>query len=151
MTGWLEMQLHGVQALVLKVIQDSASPVMAIMPTGRGKSMLFMLPAYTVPGGCTIMVVLLLSLRADLMICCQALGILCMSWESCQPPNNVVIVLVTPKLTKNLDFYMFLNCQQLLRQLDRIMINKCHVILNQQKDFDLQWPDSAVWSTRRCR
>jgi superfamily II DNA helicase RecQ len=135
MTGRLELQLCGVQAPVLKVIQDGASPVMAIMLTGGGKSMLFMLPAYTVPGGCTIVVVPLLSLRADLMMCCQALGISCMLWESRQPPDNAAIVLVTPESTENPDFYTFLNRQQLLRQLDQIMINECHVILNQQKDF----------------
>jgi superfamily II DNA helicase RecQ len=114
MTGWLELQLRGVQALVLKAIQDGASPIMAIMLTGRGKSMLFMLPAYTAPGGCTIVVVPLLSLRADLMTCCQALGILCVSWESRQLPDDAVIVLVTPELTENPNFYMFLNRQQLL-------------------------------------
>jgi superfamily II DNA helicase RecQ len=135
MTGRPELQLRGVQALVLKVIQDGASPVVAIMPTGGGKSMLFMLPAYTVPGGCTIVVVLLLSLRADLMTCCQALGISCVSWESRRLPDDAAIVLVTPESTKNPDFYMFLNRQRLLQQLDRIVVNECHVILNQQKDF----------------
>jgi superfamily II DNA helicase RecQ len=114
MTGWPELQLCRVQAPVLKAIQDGASPVMAIMLTGRGKSMLFMLPAYAVPGGCTIMVMLLLLLRVDLMICCQALGISCVLWESCRPPDNGAIVLMTPKSTKNPNFYMFLNCQQLL-------------------------------------
>jgi superfamily II DNA helicase RecQ len=135
MTGRPELQLRGVQALVLKVIQDGVSPVVAIMPTGGGKSMLFMLPAYAVPGGCTIVVVLLLSLRADLMTCCQALGISCVLWESRRPPDDAVIVLVMPESTKNLDFYMFLNRQRLLRRLDRIVIDECHVILNQQKDF----------------
>lgn len=135
MTGRPELQLRGVQAPVLKAIQDGASPVVAIMLTGGGKNMLFMLPAYAVPGGCTIVVVTLLSLRADLMTCCQALGISCVSWESRRPPDDAAIVLVTPESTKNPDFYTFLNCQRLLRRLDQIVIDKCHVILNQQKDF----------------
>jgi hypothetical protein len=140
MTGRPELQLHGVQALVLKAIQDSASPVMAIMPTGGGKSMLFMLPASAAPGGCTIVVVPLLLLRADLMTRCQALGISCVSWESRRPPDDAAIMLVTPESTKNPNFYMFLNRQQQLRRLDQIVINECHVILNEQKDF---WPAMA--------
>jgi hypothetical protein len=114
MAGRPELQLRGVQAPVLKVIQDGASPVVAIMPTGGGKSMLFMLPAYAAPGGCTIVVVPLLSLRVDLMTRCQALGILCVLWESRRPPDDAAIVLVTPELTENPDFYMFLNRQWLL-------------------------------------
>jgi hypothetical protein len=135
MTGRPELQLRGVQAPVLKAIQDSASPVMAIMLTGGGKSMLFMLPAYAAPGGCTIIVMPLLSLRVDLMMRCQALGISCVLWESRRPPDNAAIVLVTPESTENPDFYTFLNRQRQLRRLDQIVIDKCHVILNKQKDF----------------
>ncbi|KAB8228839.1 uncharacterized protein BDW43DRAFT_303550 [Aspergillus alliaceus] len=47
-----------VQAPALRVIQDSESPVMAVMPTGGGKSMLFMLPAFTEPGGVTIIIMI---------------------------------------------------------------------------------------------
>jgi superfamily II DNA helicase RecQ len=38
----------------------------AIMPTGGGKSMLFILPAWAVPGGTTIVVVPLILLRQDM-------------------------------------------------------------------------------------
>ncbi|PTU19735.1 hypothetical protein P175DRAFT_0532676 [Aspergillus ochraceoroseus IBT 24754] len=66
---------------------------------------------------------------------CQTLGICYISWESRHPPNKAAIMLVTPESTENPDFHTFLNRQQLLRRLDRIVINKCHVILNPQKDF----------------
>jgi superfamily II DNA helicase RecQ len=111
-TGQPVLQLHRVQAPVLKAIQDSTSPVVIIMPIGSSKSMLFILPAYTAPGGCIIIVVPLLLLRADLIIYYQALGILYMLWESYWPPDKAVIMLVIPELTKNPDFYIFLNCQQ---------------------------------------
>ncbi|KAL5042127.1 P-loop containing nucleoside triphosphate hydrolase protein [Aspergillus fruticulosus] len=120
--------------------QDGASLVVAIIPTGGGKSLLFMLPAYATPGGCTIVVVPLLLLQADLMQCCQGLGIPCVSWESRRPPDEAAIVLVTPESTENPDFHTFLNCQRMLWRLDWIVINKYHVILNPQKDF---WPAMA--------
>ena len=50
MTG-REIAFRGVQGPAIKAIQDGASPVVAIMSTGGGKSMLFMLPAYVAPGG----------------------------------------------------------------------------------------------------
>ncbi|KAL4936474.1 hypothetical protein BDV06DRAFT_216636 [Aspergillus oleicola] len=97
---------------------------------GGGKSMLFILPAYAVPGGCTIVVIPLISLRADLMTRYKELGIQYVSWESRHPPDKAAIMLVMPESTKNPDFHMFLNQQRFLRRLDRIVINKCHVILN---------------------
>ncbi|KAL4922939.1 uncharacterized protein BDV17DRAFT_285799 [Aspergillus undulatus] len=44
--------------------------------------------------------------------------------------NKATIILVTPESTENPDFYIFLNQQRFMRRLDRIIINKCHVILN---------------------
>jgi superfamily II DNA helicase RecQ len=75
MTGRAKIQFRGVQQPAIQAIQDGASPVVTIMPTSGGKSMLFMIPAFVAPGGCTIVVVLLISLRADLMQRCQQLGI----------------------------------------------------------------------------
>lgn len=135
MTGQGEMQFRGVQQPAMQAIQDGASPVVAVMPTGGGKSMLFMLPAFVAPGGCTIVVVPLISLRADLMQRCQQLGIQCVSWESRRPPDEAAIVLVTPESSEDPDFHTFLNRQRWMRRLDRIVVDECHIILNSQKDF----------------
>lgn len=59
----------------MQVIQDRASLVIVVIPTGGGKSMLFILPAFIAPGGYTIIVVLLISLQADLIQQCQQLRI----------------------------------------------------------------------------
>ncbi|KAL4788788.1 hypothetical protein BDV19DRAFT_383627 [Aspergillus venezuelensis] len=92
------MAFYGVQGLAIKAIQDGASLVVAIMPTSGGKSMLFMLPVYAAPGGYTIVVILLILLQANLIKYCHFF-------------NKATIVLVTPKLTKNPNFYIFLNHQ----------------------------------------
>ena len=97
--------------------------------------MLFMLPAFVAPGGCTVVVVPLISLRADLMQRCQQLRIQYVSWESRRPPDEAVIVLVTPESSEDPDFHTFLNRQRWMRRLDRIMVDECHIILNSQKDF----------------
>ncbi|MCN0155273.1 RecQ family DEAD/DEAH box helicase [Salinispora arenicola] len=135
MTGRGEIRFRGVQQPAMQAIQDGASPVVAVMPTGGGKSVLFMLPAFVAPGGCTIVVVPLISLRADLMQRCQQLGIRCVSWESRRPPDEAAIVLVTPESSEDPDFHTFLNRQRWMRRLDRIVVDECHIILNSQKDF----------------
>jgi late competence protein required for DNA uptake (superfamily II DNA/RNA helicase) len=135
MTQRPDIYFRGVQQPAMQAIQDGASPVVAVMPTGGGKSMLFMLPAFVAPGGCTVVVVPLISLRADLMQRCQQLGIQCVSWESRRPPDEAAIVLVTPESSEDPDFHTFLNRQRWMRRLDRIVVDECHIILNQQKDF----------------
>ena len=49
--------------------------VLAIMPTGSKKSILFILPAFYGVGGVTIVVVPLIVLKQDLRRRCQAVGI----------------------------------------------------------------------------
>ncbi|KAN0072377.1 RecQ superfamily II DNA helicase [Elaphomyces granulatus] len=58
---------------------------------------------------------------------CRTLGIPCVEWESRRPPDEASIVLRR--------FYDFLNRKRILRQLDSIIIDECHIVLNDQTDF----------------
>ena len=82
-----------------------------------------------------VVVVPLVALRADLQQRCQRLGITCVKWESRRPPDEVSIVLVTPESAVTGDFFQFLNRQRLVQRLDRIVIDECHVMLNDWVDF----------------
>ncbi|KAF7184889.1 hypothetical protein CNMCM7691_008406 [Aspergillus felis] len=77
MTGRPDMRFRGVQDPAMRAIQRGESPVVAVMPTGGGKSMLFMVPAFAAPGGTTIVVVPLVALQANITRRCQELGISC--------------------------------------------------------------------------
>jgi superfamily II DNA helicase RecQ len=66
-----------VQKEAIDAIVAGKSPVVAVMPTGAGKSLLFMLPAWAEQGGTTVVVVPLIALRGDMMRRCTKLGILC--------------------------------------------------------------------------
>lgn len=84
-----------------------------------------------------VVVIPLMALRVDLQQRCQRLGIICVEWESQWPPDEASIVLVTPESAVTGDFFKFLNQQQLVQQLDQIVIDECHVMLNDWADF---WP-----------
>ncbi|GFF64166.1 DEAD/DEAH box helicase, putative [Aspergillus udagawae] len=135
MTGRPAMRFRGVQDPAIRAIQRGESPVVAVMPTGGGKSMLFMVPTFAAPGGTTIVVVPLVALHSDMARRCQELGISCVAWESRRPPDAASIVLVTPESAVSPDFQTFLNRLRWTRRLDRIVIDECHVVLNSQRDF----------------
>ena len=56
------------------------------------------------------------------------------------PPDGESIVMVTPELAVSTDFKSFITRLKATRQLDRVVIDECHVVLNDQKRFrrDLQ-------------
>lgn len=58
-----------------------------------------------------------------------------MEWESRRPPDEASIVLVTPESALSSDFITFMNQLRVVHRLDRIVIDECHIILNDQADF----------------
>ena len=100
---------RSVQQQAMEVIQAGNSPVVAVMPTGAGKSILFMLPAWVEPGGTTVVVVPLIALRGDMKRRCDEFGIECIKWERTQQPDGAAIILVTPESAVRGPFRIFLN------------------------------------------
>jgi superfamily II DNA helicase RecQ len=90
-------EFRRVQQEVIEAIVVDESPVVAVMPTGAGKSMLFMLPAWAEQGGTSIVVVPLIALGRDMMRRCKLLGISCAEWECQHLPDGAAVVLVTPE------------------------------------------------------
>jgi superfamily II DNA helicase RecQ len=128
-------KFRGKQKPAIDAIMQGQSPVMVIMGTGGGKSMLFMLPAAVVPGGTTIVVVPLVALQGDLQERCEKAGISSVVWSSRQPYESASIVFVTPESAVSKTFAGFINRLQELRQLDRIVVDECHTILDGSPGF----------------
>jgi hypothetical protein len=90
-------EFRGVQKEAMDAIIASESPVVALIPTGGGKSLLFMLPAWAEQGETTVGVIPLIALRGDMVRRCKLLGISCAAWEGRRPPDAAAVVLVTPE------------------------------------------------------
>ncbi|KAG9380640.1 RecQ Superfamily II DNA helicase [Pyrenophora tritici-repentis] len=121
-----EAKFRGVQEAAIKAIT-----------AGESKSLLFMLPAWAEQGGTTVVVVPLIALRGDMAQRCK-LGISCVEWQSRRPPDAAAVVLVTPESAVGEEFATFLNRLRATRQLDRIIIDECHIVLNRQYTFRKQ-------------
>ena len=83
--------------------------MVVVMPTGAGKSVLFMLPAFVQVGGVTIVVVPLKALRADMVARCGGLSIRCAIWEPDRAVDGASIVLVTLEAAVSLGFGTFVS------------------------------------------
>ena len=113
--------------MAIQVRRDN--PVVAVLGTAAGKSMLFMLPAFC-SAGVTVVVVPLLSLRDDMMRRCKDLGISSLAWSATTPYRMAQIVLITPEGANKPTFRAFLNSVRSQGLLDRIVVDEAHVILD---------------------
>jgi superfamily II DNA helicase RecQ len=104
-----EAQFRGNQEPAIQAIIEGESPVIQVTPTGGGKSLSFMLPAYCVPGGVTIVIAPLVSLKDDLQRRCEELQIDSTIWESARPNRVVSIIFVTPESAVSKTFSTFIN------------------------------------------
>ncbi|KAK1911245.1 hypothetical protein P3342_011847 [Pyrenophora teres f. teres] len=115
LAGRPDAEYRGKQEESLKAVMQRRLRVLVVMATGAGKSMLFMLPASVSPDGVTVVVAPLNALRDDLQDRCDQLGIPCAKWDGRRPP--------------------FIDEKRMLHQLDRIVIDECHVLLESTQDW----------------
>jgi len=124
-----QAKFRSVQRPALEAIMWQKSPVVSIMGTGAGKSILFMLPAF-VSSGVSVVITPLISLREDMHDRCNKLGISCVEWDSRRPHEWAQIVLVAPESAVGEGFGNFMNRQRAMGRLDRIVVDECHVVLD---------------------
>jgi superfamily II DNA helicase RecQ len=92
-----QAQFRGLQESVLKAIIKNKSPILVIIGTGAGKSLLFQLPAYSQKSGTTVVIILLKLLEKSLYKQYQRAGILYIRWDPQQSNCIAQIVLVQPE------------------------------------------------------
>lgn len=124
---------RGTQKPAIEAIVRGESKIAAVMATGEGKSVLFILPAMCAPDGLTVVVVPLVALRQNMIKRCKDMWITCGEWEAGKQLDDVSMVFVTPESAVSVGFMSYLN--RVKRRLDRIVIDECHVILNDDSGF----------------
>jgi hypothetical protein len=92
-----QARFRGIQCEAIQAIMMNKSPIVVVMGTGGGKSLSFMLPAASCPGGATVVVIPLVSLQGDLIERCRKMKIPCAEWRSDQSPGPASLVFVTPE------------------------------------------------------
>lgn len=126
---------RGKQHEALTAIMRNRSPVLVVMGTGAGKSLLFQLPAHSQKSGMTVVVVPLKTLERSLHARCCRAGISSIMWDASQADRMAQIVFVQPESAVSVQFNQYLNRLEGLGQLVRIVIDECQTVLQSSPDF----------------
>jgi superfamily II DNA helicase RecQ len=122
--GWKSVE----QEQALTLIMSWTEQVVAILPTGAGKSLLFMLPCTLPDAGVTILVVPLVSLRGDLLRRLRELNIDHLEWLPGER-REAGLVLVTVEAASTKDFLQYAQTLIAQQKLDRIVVDECHLTI----------------------
>jgi superfamily II DNA or RNA helicase len=130
-------EFRGIQEEALEsIVKAGKRRVLVVSGTGSGKSLLFMLPAAGSEDGLTIVMVPTLSLQEDVKGRCEATGIRCAAWSdggigrySCQ------IMVVIAEAAVTMAFARFIDVKRASRQLERIVIDECHTVLESTEEW----------------
>lgn len=115
----------GQQAL-LRAILQGRKDIVAILPTGSGKSLAFMLPCKLPDAKITVLVLPLVSLRVDMVRRLRELRIDFSVWSPhSQATSRLVIVSVEAAITTG--FRSYVEHLHNTQELDRIVIDECHL------------------------
>jgi superfamily II DNA helicase RecQ len=128
-------EFRGLQEPAIKAIMKNESPILVVMSTGAGKTLVFQLPAHSQKSGTTVVIVPLKSLERDLHERCQKAGISCIRWDARESERMAQVVLVQPESAVTMKFAQYLNRLQGLGRLDRVVFEECHTMMDSQPDF----------------
>lgn len=126
---------RGLQEPVIRAVVRGEWPIVQITPTGGGKSLTFMLPAYCTPDGMTIVVTPLVALENDMNTRCAKMGIDSYVWSSRGVQRAASLVFVTPESAVTKGFRAFVERMHGQQRLDRVVVDECHTVLQCSKTF----------------
>jgi superfamily II DNA helicase RecQ len=119
------------QEQALHAVLDAQTPLVVVLPTGGGKSLLFTVPACIDPSGVTVVVVPYRALIDDLVKRIQDCGIDCLEWKYGES-NPAAVVVVSADLagdiTSNGNFLSYANMLVSKGLLRRVVIDEAHLI-----------------------
>lgn len=120
--GWKSRE----QEKALTTIMSWTEQVVAILPTGAGKSLLFMLPCTLPDAGITILIVPLVSLHGDMLRRVGEMKIDHLEWQPGES-REAALILVSAEAVSSKDFMKYARRLVAEQKLDRIVVDECHL------------------------
>lgn len=117
------------QAEAFSTVAHRKQDVLAVMATGSGKSLLFLLPAFIEKQKVTVVILPLLSLIQDMTRRCQEHDIPYTTWTGGQQSRikEGVVFIIADNITEDVETECRLLCHD--NRLSRIVVDECHVLV----------------------
>jgi superfamily II DNA helicase RecQ len=115
------------QERAMHAVVAGQTPLVVVLPTGGGKSLLFMVPACLDDPGATIVVVPYRALIDDLVKRIRGSGIDCVEWKHGEA-NPAAVVVVSADVAGESDFLKYAVLLSGAKLLRRVVVDECHLI-----------------------
>ena len=110
------------------------SPLVAVLPTGGEKSLVFIVPAILTGSGVTIVVAPYTELKRQLVTRCIDAGLDCKHWPEAQE-SWPRVVLVSAEAASSDDFLQWAADMRVRGKLDRVVIDECHLMFTAADEY----------------
>lgn len=114
------------QEEAVRLAAAKETPLVVILPTGGGKSLIFMVPAMLSGSGVTIVVAPYAELKRQLVTRCIDAGLDCKHWPEARD-SWPRVVLVSAEAASSDDFLQWAADLRVRGELDRVVIDECHL------------------------
>ena len=110
------------------------TPLVTVLPVGRGKSLIFIVPAILSGSGVTIVIALYTELKRQLVTRCTDTGLDCKHWPEARG-SWPRVVLVSAEAASSDDFLQWATDLRVRDQLDRVVIDECHLTFTTADEY----------------
>jgi superfamily II DNA helicase RecQ len=115
------------QEQAMRAVINGQTPLVVVLPTGGGKSLLFTVPACLQDAGVTLVVVPYRALIEDLVMRITQSGIDCIEWKHGQT-NPAAVVAVSADVAGSSSFLSYAGMLSSKKLLRRVVVDECHLI-----------------------
>lgn len=122
------------QAEAIRLASVGASPLVVVLPTGGGKTAVFMVPAMLPKAQVTVVVAPYAELKKQLVARCRDAGIDCEHWPQAREVY-AQIVLVSAEAASSDNFLQWASELVSRKALDRIVVDECHVMFTAADEY----------------
>ncbi|KAH8750128.1 hypothetical protein F5882DRAFT_488067 [Hyaloscypha sp. PMI_1271] len=122
------------QEEAVRLAAAKESPLVAILPTGGGKSLVFMVPAMLSGSGVTIVVAPYAELKRQLVTRCIDAGLDCKHWPEARD-SWPRVVLVSAEAASGDDFLQWAADLRVRGELDRVVLDECHLTFTAANEY----------------
>ncbi|KAJ6438049.1 recq family helicase [Purpureocillium lavendulum] len=119
------------QELAVRAAAAKDTPLVAVLPTGGGKSLVFMVPAMS---GVTIVVAPYAELKRQLVTRCLDAGLECKHWPEARESWPRVVI-VSAEAASSDDFLQWAADLRVRDRLDRVVIDECHLMFTAANEY----------------